>query len=72
MLEDVLAASIFDLTLTGTPMSPYAAAIFDLDGTLIVTERLFLDAALDALARAGGTVTREFMTSLVGVADSEA
>lgn len=52
-------------------MSPYAAVIFDLDGTLIDTERLVMDAALDVLDALGLDVGRDFMASLIGVEADE-
>ena len=52
-------------------MPRYAAAIFDLDGTLIDTERLVIDAALVTLNARGYPVERAFMASLVGVAEAE-
>ncbi len=50
---------------------PFAAAIFDLDGTLIDTERLILEAGLEALAGLGHDIDRAFMLSLIGVAEAE-
>lgn len=50
---------------------PFAAAIFDLDGTLIDTERLAMEAGLEALAALGHDPDRAFLLSLVGVAESE-
>lgn len=52
-------------------MSRYAAVVFDLDGTLIDTERLVIEAAMVVLKRRGIAVERSFMTSLVGVAEEE-
>jgi HAD superfamily hydrolase (TIGR01509 family) len=48
-------------------MPPYDAVIFDLDGTLIDTERLIIDAAVTTLAGFGLRVERSFLTTLVGV-----
>jgi HAD superfamily hydrolase (TIGR01509 family) len=48
-------------------MPAYDAVIFDLDGTLIDTERLIIDAALAALSGFGLKVERSFLTTLVGV-----
>lgn len=52
-------------------MSRYAAVIFDLDGTLIDTERLVMDAALSVLGSLGMNVGREFMAGLIGVEADE-
>lgn len=52
-------------------MPPYAAAIFDLDGTLIDTERLVIDAGLAVLARFGFEVDAQVLTSLVGIVEDE-
>ncbi|MBI1220575.1 MAG: HAD-IA family hydrolase [Rhodobacteraceae bacterium] len=48
-------------------MSRFAAAIFDLDGTLLDTERPIVDTALSILAARGHPVTRAFLLSLVGI-----
>lgn len=45
----------------------YDAILFDLDGTLIDTERLTLTAGLDAFAGAGHRVDRAFLLQLVGL-----
>ena len=52
-------------------MPRYAAAIFDLDGTLIGTERLLIDTCIDTLASFGHVVSRDFVISLVGVSEVE-
>lgn len=52
-------------------MPPYAAAIFDLDGTLIGTERILVDTCIETLASYGHVVSREFVTSMVGVSEVE-
>lgn len=52
-------------------MPRYAAAIFDLDGTLIGTERLLIDTCIDTLASFGHAVSRDFVTSMVGVSEAE-
>lgn len=52
-------------------MPDFAAAIFDLDGTLIDTERLVIDAGLETLHAMGHPVSRAFMVSLVGIDEAE-
>ncbi len=49
----------------------FAAAIFDLDGTLIDTERLVMEAGIEAFAALGHDLEPAFMLSLVGVAEDE-
>jgi HAD superfamily hydrolase (TIGR01509 family) len=48
-------------------MPRYAAAIFDLDGTLIDTESILLDAGIQALRTFGHDVSRDFLISLIGI-----
>ena len=48
-------------------MSRFAAAIFDLDGTLLDTERPIVDTALAILSARGHPVPRAFLLSLVGI-----
>lgn len=48
-------------------MHRYAAAIFDLDGTLIDTERLTIDAGVRTLRAQGHDIGHAFLTSLVGI-----
>lgn len=50
---------------------PFAAAIFDLDGTLIDTERLVMEAGIEAFAALGHDLDPAFMLTLVGVAEDE-
>ncbi|WP_370275235.1 HAD family hydrolase, partial [Salipiger bermudensis] len=45
--------------------------IFDLDGTLIDSERPALLSAQEALAKMGFDVTMEFLSSLIGISDTE-
>lgn len=52
-------------------MSRFAAIIFDLDGTLIDTERQAIETGLSVLAGMGFTVGRDFLTSLVGIDEIE-
>lgn len=52
-------------------MTRFAAAIFDLDGTLLDTERLVIDAGLEVLSSLGHAVSRGFMISLVGIDAAE-
>ena len=52
-------------------MTRYAAAIFDLDGTLIGTEKILIDTCMQTLADYGHSVSRDFVTSLVGVSEVE-
>ena len=52
-------------------MSRYAAAIFDLDGTLIGTERILVETCIQTLADYGHLVSRDFVLSMVGVSEVE-
>lgn len=52
-------------------MTRYAAAIFDLDGTLIGTEKMLIDTCIQTLALYGHKVSRDFVTSMVGVSEAE-
>lgn len=47
----------------------YDAILFDLDGTLIDTESLAVDAGLQAFAEHGHDITRDFLESLIGTDD---
>ena len=49
----------------------YDAIIFDLDGTLIDSERPALLSAQEALANMGFDVGMAFLTSLIGISDTE-
>lgn len=48
----------------------FAAVLFDLDGTLIDTERLTIAAAVDAFAAQGVAVDMAFLHTLIGVDDA--
>jgi HAD superfamily hydrolase (TIGR01509 family) len=48
-------------------MTRFAAAIFDLDGTLLDTERPIIDTALSILSARGHPVPRAFLLSMVGI-----
>ena len=52
-------------------MTRYSAAIFDLDGTLIDTERLLIDTCLEALTAHGHQVPRDLILTMVGVSHFE-
>ncbi len=49
----------------------FQAVIFDLDGTLVETERLVVNAALNALRKLGFSAHPEIFTQLVGTVDQE-
>jgi HAD superfamily hydrolase (TIGR01509 family) len=49
----------------------YAAVIFDLDGTLVDSERVILDAGMTALAALGHVPRREVLSALVGTVGDE-
>ncbi|MCX7645365.1 MAG: HAD family phosphatase [Rhodobacteraceae bacterium] len=51
---------------------PFDAAIFDLDGTLVDTERLVLEAGMEAFAALGHEPDVAFLVSLIGIAEAEA
>lgn len=51
---------------------PFAAAIFDLDGTLLDTERLTIEAGAEAFAALGHEADLGFLTSLIGVSEADA
>jgi HAD superfamily hydrolase (TIGR01509 family) len=50
-----------------TPGGTFAAVIFDLDGLLLDTERVSIDAGVAAVADLGHVVTPGFMMTLVGI-----
>lgn len=52
-------------------MTRFSAAIFDLDGTLIDTERLLIDTCLETLADHGHQVPRSFILSMLGMSGAE-
>ena len=52
-------------------MTRYAAAIFDLDGTLIGTERILVETCMQTLAAYGHPVSRDFVTSMIGLSEVE-
>lgn len=49
----------------------YDAYIFDLDGLLIDTESIAMDAGLEVLGAMGHAVGRDFMLSLIGIDEAE-
>jgi HAD superfamily hydrolase (TIGR01509 family) len=52
-----------------TPPRPLAGFLFDLDGTLVDTEALHYDSAMEVLARYGKTLSKEAFKPYIGTAE---
>lgn len=57
--------------MSDSALPRFAGVIFDLDGTLIGTERLIVDTCLQTLTDFGHPVSRDFLTTLVGLSEVE-